>query len=110
MKRTASIAGLLLLSVVGASGCYAQTTQENGNSAVAMPTNSQQNQSRSESIGGGIYNYQINPAQGELGEMTVGSRAISCQSPSFFANVGVLPYDNQYFGTFGEMKRLVGYL
>ena len=105
MKRTASIAGLLLLSVVGASGCYAQTTQENGNSAVAMPTNSQQNQSRSESIGGGIYNYQINPAQGELGEMTVGSRAISCQSPSFFANVGVLPYDNQYFGTFGDNTR-----
>ncbi len=105
MKRTASIAGLLLLSVVGASSGYAQTTQDNDNRAVAMPTNSQQNQSRSESIGGGIYNYQINPAQGELGEMTVGSRAISCQSPSFFANVGVLPYDNQYFGTFGDNTR-----
>ena len=104
MKRTASIAGLFLLSLVAANGGYAQT-QENSNSAVAMPTNSQQNQSRSESIGGGIYNYQINPAQGELGEMTVGSRAISCQSPSFFANVGVLPYDNQYFGTFGDNNR-----
>ena len=105
MKRTASIAGLFLLSAMAASGGYAQTAQENSNSAVAMPTNSQQNQSRSESIGGGIYNYQINPAQGELGEMTVGSRAISCQSPSFFANVGVLPYDNQYFGTFGDNSR-----
>ena len=105
MKRTASIAGLFLLSAMAASGVYAQTAQENSNSAVAMPTNSQQNQSRSESIGGGIYNYQINPAQGELGEMTVGSRAISCQSPSFFANVGVLPYDNQYFGTFGDNSR-----
>ncbi len=104
MKRTASLAGLFLLSLVAASDGYAQT-QENSNSAVAMPTNSQQNQSRSESIGGGIYNYQINPAQGELGEMTVGSRAISCQSPSFFANVGVLPYDNQYFGTFGDNTR-----
>ena len=105
MNRFATIAGFLILSSVSAVAGYAQTTQENGNSAVAMPTNSQQNQSRSESIGGGIYNYQINPAQGELGEMTVGSRAISCQSPSFFANVGVLPYDNQYFGTFGDNTR-----
>ena len=102
--RFATLAGILFLSSATAVAGYAQT-QENGNSAVAMPTNSQQNQSRSESIGGGIYNYQINPAQGELGEMTVGSRAISCQSPSVFANVGILPYDNQYFGTFGDNNR-----
>ena len=81
------------------------TTSNNVNSASSSPSNSQNNQSRSESIGGGIYNYQINPAQGELGEMTVGQRAISCQSPSFFANIGVLPYDNQYFGTFGDNTR-----
>ena len=106
MNRTASLVGLLLFTAATTGAGYAQAQQQdNTNSAVAMPTNSQQNQSRSESIGGGIYNYQINPAQGELGEMTVGSRAISCQSPSFFANVGVLPYDNQYFGTFGDNNR-----
>ena len=104
MNRTAALAGFLILASATAGAGYAQQ-QTNTNTATAMPTNSQQNQSRSESIGGGIYNYQINPAQGELGEMTVGSRAISCQSPSFFANVGVLPYDNQYFGTFGDNTR-----
>ena len=79
--------------------------QTNDNMAVSQPSNQQQNQSRSESIGGSIYNTQINPAQGDLGEMTVGARAISCQSPSFYANMGVIPYDNQYFGTFDDNSR-----
>ncbi len=83
----------------------ANPAQNNENNAISQPVNTQQNQSRSESIGGGIYNYQLNPAQGDLGEMTVGARAISCQSPSFFANAGILPYDNQYFGTFDNNNR-----
>ena len=110
MRRTFTSLALTLCifapSVLNQSNAQAQTQgQENSNTATASPSNNQSNQSRSESIGGGLYNYQINPAQGELGEMTVGARAISCQSPSFFANVGVLPYDNQYFGTFGDNNR-----
>lgn len=106
MRRTfTSLA--LALSIVAPNAFVTANAQqqENNNNAVASPSNNQSNQSRSESIGGGLYNYQINPAQGELGEMTVGARAISCQSPSFFANVGILPYDNQYFGTFGDNSR-----
>ncbi|MGI9554789.1 MAG: hypothetical protein ACR2M6_02340, partial [Vampirovibrionia bacterium] len=62
MNRTASLVGLLLFTAATTGSGYAQAQQQdNQNSAVAMPTNSQQNQSRSESIGGGIYNYQINP-------------------------------------------------
>ena len=105
MQKSLPVVGLLVISFCTGSNALAQQAQTNNNGATAESTNSQQNQSRSESIGGGIYNYQINPAQGELGEMTVGSRAISCQSPSFFANLGVLPYDNQYFGTFGDNSR-----
>jgi hypothetical protein len=105
MKKVVSAAGIFLIASCSGQSVLAQQAQTNNNGATAESTNSQQNQSRSESIGGGIYNYQINPAQGELGEMTVGSRAISCQSPSFFANLGVLPYDNQYFGTFGDNSR-----
>ena len=98
---------LILTSSLGvdAQAQQANPSQINDNNAISQPVNSQQNQSRSESIGGGIYNYQLNPAQGDLGEMTVGARAISCQSPSFFANAGILPYDNQYFGTFDNNSR-----
>jgi hypothetical protein len=98
---------LILTSSLGvdAQAQHANPSQINDNNAISQPVNSQQNQSRSESIGGGIYNYQLNPAQGDLGEMTVGARAISCQSPSFFANAGILPYDNQYFGTFDNNSR-----
>ena len=105
MRTLSTSVAVLLISAGFGSTVLAQQAQENNNASTAQSTNSQQNQSRSESIGGGIYNYQINPAQGELGEMTVGSRAISCQSPSFFANLGILPYDNQYFGTFGDNSR-----
>ena len=87
----------------------ANPTQNNDNNAASQSMANQQNQSRSESIGGSLNNYQINNSQGELGEMTIGGNAISCESPSFYANAGVVPGDAFGFYTFDERRREMMY-
>ena len=87
----------------------AQQQQNNDNSASSASQANQQNQSRSESIGGGIFNYQINNSQGELGIMSVGPSRISCESPSFYANGGVVPLDAYGFYTFENRERSMMY-
>ena len=84
-------------------------TQNNNNQAIGQSSSNQTNQSRSESIGGNLSNYQINNSQGELGEMTIGRNAISCQSPSFYANGGVVPQDAYGFYVFDDRRREMMY-
>ena len=84
-------------------------TQNNNNQAIGQSSSNQTNQSRSESIGGNLNNYQINNTQGELGEMTIGRNAISCQSPSFYANGGVIPQDAYGFYVFDDRRREMMY-
>ena len=84
-------------------------TQNNNNQAIGQSSSNQTNQSRSESIGGNLNNYQINNTQGELGEMTIGRNAISCQSPSFYANGGVVPQDAYGFYVFDDRRREMMY-
>ena len=87
----------------------ASPTQNNDNTAASQSMANQQNQSRSESVGGNLNNYQINNTQGELGEMTVSSNAISCQSPSLYANAGVVPQDAYGFYVFDDRRREMMY-
>ena len=87
----------------------ANPTQNNDNQAASQSMANQQNQSRSESIGGNLNNYQINNSQGDLGEMMIGGNAISCQSPSLYANAGVVPQDALGFYTFDDRDRQMMY-
>ena len=84
-------------------------TQNNNNQAIGQSSSNQTNQSRSESIGGSLNNYQINNTQGELGEMTIGRSAVSCQSPSFYLNAGVIPQDAYGFYSFNQNRREMMY-
>lgn len=86
-----------------------QSSQNNNNQAVAQPVNNQANQSRSQSVGGGIFNTQVNNSQGDLGEMSIGARGVSCQSPSFYANAGVVPQDAYGFYDFSNNRREMMY-
>ena len=86
-----------------------QQQQNNENVAASQSAANQQNQSRSESIGGNLNNYQINNAQGELGVMSVRSNGITCESPSFYINGGVLPQDAWGFYTFEQRNREMMY-
>lgn len=102
----------LLLLIPGpamAQMATANPEQNNDNSAIGQASSNQTNQSRSESIGGNLTNYQINNSQGDLGEMTIGGNAISCQSPSFYANAGVVPGDAFGFYTFEDRERQMMY-
>ena len=86
-----------------------QSNQNNNNQAVAQPVNNQANQSRSQSVGGGIFNTQVNNSQGDLGEMSIGARGVSCQSPSFYANAGIVPQDAYGFYDFSNNRREMMY-
>ena len=81
------------------------TDQQNDNSAIAQPVNTQQNQSRSESIGGSLINNQFNTTPGELGEFGIGDAGVQCQSATFYTQVGVVPQDNVGFYTFEDRNR-----
>jgi hypothetical protein len=87
----------------------ANPTQGNDNTAASQSMASQQNQSRSESIGGNMINNQYNTVQGELGEMTVSERAVSCESGSFYVSAGAYPQDSQGFYTFDDRDREMMY-
>ena len=54
-------------------------------------------------------NYQYNTTQGELGEMTVSERAVSCESGSFYVSAGAYPQDSQGFYTFDDRDREMMY-
>ena len=83
--------------------------QTNDNFANSQSQASQSNQSRSESIGGNMINNQYNTVQGELGEMTVSERAVSCESGSFYLSAGAYPQDAQGFYTFNDRDREMMY-
>ncbi len=107
---------LLALLLLAPSPAFAQavstasqSSQNNNNQAVAQPVNNQANQSRSQSVGGGIFNTQVNNSQGDLGEMSIGARGVSCQSPSFYANAGVVPQDAYGFYDFSNNRREMMY-
>ena len=87
----------------------ASPTQNNNNQAIGQSSSNQTNESRSESIGGNLNNYQINNSQGEFGEMMIGLNAISCESPSFYANAGVIPQDAYGFYLFDDRRREMMY-
>lgn len=87
----------------------ANPTQNNDNQAASQSMANQQNQSRSESIGGSMNNYQYNTTQGELGEMTVSERAVSCESGSFYASAGVTPTDAYGFYSWDNNRREMQY-
>ena len=95
------------MAQVAVSG--ANPTQNNNNQAVGQASSNQVNESRAESVGGSMYNTQINNSMGELGEMTISSKAISCQSPSLYANAGVVPTDAYGFYTFDDRDREMMY-
>ena len=99
----------LLLLLPGSAMAQIAPTQNNDNTAVGQASSNQSNESRSESIGGSLNNYQFNNSQGELGEMTIGGSAISCQSPSLYANAGVIPGDAFGFYTFENRERQMMY-
>ena len=110
MRRLLAL--LLLIpspALAGGLSTSTATDQVNNNQAVAQPVNSQANQTRSESVGGNLNNYQINNSVGDLGEMTVGPRGVGCQSPSLFANAGVIPQDSVGFYTYDDRDRDVMY-
>ena len=100
---------LLLPAPAGAQLATANPTQNNDNTSASHSMANQQNHSRSESIGGNLNNYQINNSMGDLGEMTIGSSAISCESPSLFANAGVVPTDAYGFYSFDNNRREMMY-
>ena len=87
----------------------ANPTQNNDNNAASQSMANQQNQSRSESVGGNLNNYQINNSMGELGEMAIGNNGISCESPSLFANAGVVPTDAYGFYSWENNRREMMY-
>jgi hypothetical protein len=104
---------LLLLLLLPAPALAQQATtnsnQNNDNQAASQSMANQQNQSRSESVGGNLNNYQINNSQGDLGEMMIGPKGVSCQSPSFYVSAGVLPQDYFGFYTFEDRNREMMY-
>ena len=79
--------------------------QSNHNQAIATPNNNQTNQSSSFSTGGDLIQQNINPAIGKLGVMTVGKGGISCESSSVYLQLGIYPYDNQYYAVFDDNVR-----
>ena len=104
----------LLLLVPGPAMAQMATTnanpeQNNENNSASQSMANQQNQSRSESIGGSLNNYQVNNSMGDLGDMGVGSKGITCQSPTVFANAGVIPTDLFGFYTFESRERQMMY-
>ena len=101
-RQCATCVFTLLMMSNPVSAQTSSSTQSNTNNSSTSPVSSQQNQSRSESIGVGLYSYKRNTGQGRLGDMTVGTKAISCRSPSLFLNLAILPYSSQYFGSFGD--------
>lgn len=113
-RRRVDIAILLGASLLGAAlsppsllaqqGSM-QADQGNSNQAIATPSNNQSNQSSSFSTGGDLIQQNINPAIGKLGVMTVGKGGISCESASVYMQVGVYPYDNQYYAVFDDNIR-----
>ena len=103
---------LLLVFMPGpamAQVATADPTQNNSNAAASQSMANQQNQSRSESIGGNLNNYQINNSMGDLGEMSIGKNGVSCESPSLFANAGVVPTDAYGFYSFDNNRREMMY-
>lgn len=110
MRRLLALLLLLpgpAVAQVAVSG--ADPTQNNNNQAIGQASSNQVNESRAESVGGSMYNTQINNSMGELGEMAVSSKAISCQSPSLYLNAGVVPTDAYGFYTFDDREREMMY-
>lgn len=104
------VAGLLAELLISPGRAVAQqsamqTEQSNNNQAIATPNNNQTNQSSSFSTGGDLIQQNINPAIGKLGVMTVGKGGISCESSSVYLQLGVYPYDNQYYAVFDDNVR-----
>lgn len=91
---------LLALFLLGQNAVTQASEQNNTNKSILAPINTQQNQSRSQTIGRGLYSNRNNQSQGKYGDMTIGFKATTCRSPSLFLNVAILPYQNKYFGTF----------
>ena len=106
---------LLLLLIPGpalantSAASSANPTQNNDNTAASQSMANQQNQSRSESIGGNLNNYQINNSMGDLGVMSIGNGGVSCESPSLYANAGVVPSDAYGFYSFDNNRREMMY-
>ena len=109
MRRLLALLLLIPGPAVAQVAATANPTQNNDNQAVGQASANQTNQSRSESVGGSMYNTQINNSMGELGEMTISPKAISCQSPSIYANAGVVPTDAFGFYTFDDRNREMMY-
>ena len=114
--RSLFLLALLSISapaIAGGGGSRSQVdttaAQNNDNTAASQSQASQQNQSRSESIGGNMINNQYNTVQGELGEMTVSERAVSCESGSVYLSAGAYPQDSQGFYTFNDRDRQMMY-
>ena len=107
MRRLLAL--LLLVPGHAMAQVVANPQQNNDNQAVGQASSNQTNQSRSESIGGNLSNVQINNSMGDLGEMGIGSNGITCESPSLFANAGVVPLDAYGFYTFEDRSRQMMY-
>jgi hypothetical protein len=103
------LALLLLLPSPALAQVATDQAQNNDNVSSAASQANQQNQSRSESFGGNLNNYQINQSMGDLGDMAIGAKGISCQSPTLFANAGVVPTDFYGFYTFDNRERQMMY-
>lgn len=102
----ALLGGLLANAPVGLAQQASMSADQNtNNQAIATPNNNQTNQSSSFSTGGDLIQQNINPAIGKLGAMTVGKGGVSCESASVYLQLGVYPYDNQYYAVFDDNVR-----
>ena len=100
------LGGLLANAPVGLAQQASMSADQNtNNQAIATPNNNQTNQSSSFSTGGDLIQQNINPAIGKLGVMTVGKGGVSCESASVYLQLGVYPYDNQYYAVFDDNVR-----
>jgi hypothetical protein len=100
------LGGLLANAPVALAQQASMSSDQNtNNQAIATPNNNQTNQSSSFSTGGDLIQQNINPAIGKLGVMTVGKGGISCESASVYLQLGVYPYDNQYYAVFDDNVR-----
>jgi hypothetical protein len=111
-RHSATILTSCLLGglLINAEASLAQQTsmnadQNTNNQAIATPNNNQTNQSSSFSTGGDLIQQNINPAIGTLGVMTVGKGGVSCESSSVYFQLGIYPYDNQYYAVFDDNVR-----
>ena len=84
--------------------------QNNDNRAASQSMASQQNQSRSESVGGSIVNQQYNNSVGELSQSVISENQISCESGSFYVSAGAYPQDSFGFYSWENNRREMQYV